>query len=52
MAVRKIKTPECGIDNRNTEWDTEVQAWRCPRCGSYWTTANGADYAPPKETED
>lgn len=49
MVTRKATTPTCGIDSRPTEWDAEVKAWVCTRCGSYWTETNGADYAPPKE---
>jgi hypothetical protein len=52
MATKKAATPTCGIDDRPTVWDPEVKAWRCTRCGAYWTTTNGADYAPPKENDE
>ena len=45
-------TPACGIDDRPTEWDPDLKAWICTKCKARWTHINGADYAPPKETDD
>ncbi len=48
----KTSAPTCGIDDRRTEWDPTVKAWVCISCGAYWTETNGADYAPPKESDN